>query len=353
MTGKVIHWEDARTGQVITRASEPSEQSLALLEATVWGSRDTRYRIPGLAEKLSRLREPIFFVLSENGIELSVFVLDHCLKQISRMPCGGFHFVMAATLDSRRDEGLATRLVDVIRPYCEKTAGKPGFGFAYVEETTEISLRISEHAGHSIEADIPLMLFTRLMPRDDTSVELVHASEQSKLLACLESLYSDHEFADFAASFRAEECFVYRRDDRITASVQAEILNWSVVSMPGLTGALLLNILPRVPGWNSILNLRDLKVVRFGNIYFADGAETDVFALAEACLARNQSRVGLIMLDRRSPVLARLRAIGNFGLLSGAMKGSIKLHVDTVFMDKALQERLATQPLLVSPADVI
>lgn len=353
MTACEIHWEDPRTGQVIKRASEPSEQSLALLEATVWGSRDTRYRIRGLAGKLSRLRDPSYFVLSEKGTELSVFVLDHCHKNVSHVPCGGFHFVMAATHESHRDEGLATRLVDVIRPYCEKTVGKPGFGFAYVEETTEISLKLSEHAGHSIEADIPLMLFTRLMPRDDTNVGPVRASEQSELLAALESLYSDHELADFAASFRADECLLCRRDGRITASVQAEMLNWSVVSMPGLTGALLMNILPRVPGWNSFLNPRDLKVVRFGNIYFADGAEADVFAVAEACLARNRSRVGLIMLDQRSPVLAKLKANGNFGLLSGAMRGSIKLHVDTVFMDKTLQERLATQPLLVSPADVI
>ncbi len=64
------------------------------------------------------------------------------------------------------------------------------------------------------------------------------------------------------------------------------------------------------------------------------------------------TRVGLIMLDKKSPVLTALRKSGDFGLLSRAMKGNAKLHIDTVSMPQPLFLRIQERPLLVSPADV-
>lgn len=352
MSPSEILQKDPRSGQTISHSSEPSEQTLELLKATVWGSRDTRYRVLGIAEKLARLRNPSFFVLEENGTELCVFVLDHCHKFINGTRCGAYHFVMASTLEGRRGEGLATRLIDVIRPYAERTVGQPGLGFAYVEETTEITLKISEHTGHSVEADIPLQLFSRLRPRPNDRVGRICDTERDAILQMLKSFYADHELSDFSSSFRPEETYVHRRNGDVTASLQAELLNWQIVSMPGAFGVLLLKIMPKIPGWNSFLNLSDLRVLRFGNICFDADRVQDVFALAEACLAMHGARVGLIMLDKRSPVLAALRTSGDFGLLSRAMKGNAKLHIDTVSMPQPLLLQLQERPLLVSPADV-
>ena len=348
---EILH-EDPRSGQTISRSGEPSEQTLDLLKATVWGSRDTRYRVLGIGEKLARLRDPSFFVLEENGTELCVFVLDHCHKIINGTRCGAYHFVMASTREGRRDEGLATRLIDVIRPYAERTVGQPGLGFAYVEATTEITLKISEHTGHTVEADIPLQLFSRLRPRSNDCVGRIGDTERDAILLKLESFYADHELSDFSSSFRPEETYVFRRKGGVTASLQAELLKWQIVSMPGAFGTLLLNVMPKFPGWNSFLNLSYLRVLRFGNICFDAGRAQDVFALAEACLAMYGTRVGLIMLDNRSPALTALRKSGDFGLLSRAMKGNVKLHIDTVSMPQPLLLQLRERPLLVSPADV-
>ena len=241
MTSEEIHWRDDKLGRVISRSSRPSSQTLFLLETTVWGSRDTRYRVLGIGKKLARLRDPSFFVLSENGVELCVFVLDHCHKSIGGRQCGAYHFVMAATHPDRRDQGFATQMIDIIRPFAEETVGRPGFGFAYVEETTEFSLRISEHTGHSVEADICLQLFSRLRPRRDDRAGMIRDSEHQGVLQGLERLYSDHELTDFKTSFRPDETLVFRRDGQVSASVQAELLNWEVVSMPGITGRLLLD----------------------------------------------------------------------------------------------------------------
>ena len=180
----------------------------------------------------------------------------------------------------------------------------------------------------------------------------IRDDEHQALLSRLDRFYADHELTDFETSFRADETFVFRKGDEITASTQVEILNWSIDSMPGLLGHLLLRVLPYVPGWAGFLNLKDLKVIRFGNLFFADGAEADFFELAESCLAEHGTRVGLIMLDPRSPVLKSQKSSGDFGVLSRAMTGAAKIHIDTVSMEADLRKALAENPLFVSPADV-
>ncbi|KUJ86168.1 hypothetical protein AVO45_04195 [Ruegeria marisrubri] len=325
---------------------------LDLLRGAVWGSRDTKYQILNIEAKLQRLRDPLYFVLSEHGEELCVFVLDHCRKPVGRSECDAYHFAMAATVRHRRNQGLAGILIDQIRPYCEARLGKPGLGFAYVESTTEFSLRLSDRVGHSIEADIALLLFTRFFPHEDARVGRIGREEIDGFRAALKDLYADHELVDVDASVNPDECFVYRRAGNVAAGVQAEVLRWSVESMPGFAGKLLLEGLPLVPGLKRVIDLRDLRILRFGNLLVPEGSEAEFFTVLSACLARHEARIGLIMLDERSPVLARLRRHGRFGLLSRGLNGSVKLCLDTVGMEPDLAARLANHPLHVSAADV-
>ncbi len=351
MTSDLI-WSEPGTGRTVTCTHFPSQQTIALLEDTVWGSRATRYRIIGITDKLARLRDPSYIVLSENGREICVFVLDLCHKRLNGQSCGAWHFVMVATVPDRQNEGLAGLLIDHVRDYCLATVGRPGLGFAYVEASTEFSLKLSDQIGYAVEAEIPLTLFSRLRANASPEVSRLRPEDAKEVLGQLEALYEGHELADFAAALRPEEYLTLREKSGVVAGVQAELLRWSVQSLPGLAGRLLLNLLPNVPGLNRVMNLKDLRIVRFGNVLMPDGAEDALFRVLETALAMRQAKVGLILLDKRSPVLERLRDHGKFGLLSGALKGSAKLHIDVVGMEHPMLSRLNSQPLLVSAADV-
>lgn len=346
-------WSDSKTGQLITRCDTPSEQTISLLENTIWGSSKTRYRILGLADKLARLRDPTFFVFSEYEKELSVFVLDFCHKQLMQQAIGVWHFVMAATVPDRQNEGIAAKLIDHVRAFCVATVGSPGIGFAYVEASTEFSLRLSEQIGYSVETEIPLTLFSRLVPRANPSVGKLEMGERGKVLDALEKLYADHELTDFETSLRPEAYLVFRQGGLVAAGAQIELLRWSVQSMPGLTGWFFSNLLSRLPGLKRFLNLSDLRIVRFSNVFAPQGAEAVVLRVLETALAQHSASVGLIMMDKRSPVLKQLLASGNFGMLSGALKGSAKLHIDVVDMAQPMLKHLRESPLLISAGDVI
>ncbi len=169
----------------------------------------------------------------------------------------------------------------------------------------------------------------------------------------LKDLYSDHDLADFERSLDPEEYLVRRKGGDIVAGVQAEVIRWSVVEMPGIIGWFLVSVLPKIPLSKHIIDLRDLRIVRLGNIYARPGGEADLAGLMEDVLARHRSKIGLIMLDRRSPVLGRIKGFDRLGLLSGAIKGSVKIRIDIAGMDDEMLERMSSRPLLVSPADVI
>ena len=77
MTAEML-WADPDSDRQILRSKTPSPETIAMLDATVWGSGSSRYRILGVAEKLGRLRDPSYFTLHEGGHEVSVIVLDYC-----------------------------------------------------------------------------------------------------------------------------------------------------------------------------------------------------------------------------------------------------------------------------------
>lgn len=351
MTTEAV-WRDVETRRVVTRSTTPSKATLELLSSTVWGSKAMRYRILNVGEKLSRLRAPSFFVLSENGRELCVFVLDKCRKRLSGKTCTAFHFVMASTVPDRQNQGLAGILIEHVRRYCVSNVGEPGFGFAYVEETTEFSLRLSDQIGHSAEAAIPLTLFTRLFPKNHGAVDVMKPSESGIVLEELENMYAGHELTDFPTTLKPEEFVVFREKGTIIAGVQVEALHWSVMSMPGALGRFMISVLPHLPGLNRVLDLKKLTILRMSNLFFVKGHETEVYALLEACLHKHRSKVGLILLDARSPILNRILSMGRMGLLAHAVNGSATLRIDTVGMSDEMMSDLTEHPLLVSSGDV-
>jgi hypothetical protein len=259
---------------------------------------------------------------------------------------------MASTVPDRQNQGLAGILIEHVRRYCVSNVGKIGFGFAYVEGTTEFSLRLSDQIGHSAEATMPLTLFTRLFPQDHASVDIMTRSQKGNILAELERSYVEHELTDFPAALNPEEFFVFSQNGTVVAGVQTEVLQWSVVSMPGILGRFMTNVLPYLPFSNRVLDLKRLRVLRLSNLFFSQGCEGAMYALLEACLRRHKSKVGFILLDERSPVLHRIMASGKMGLLSRAVKGSATLRIDTVGMDDTTMSDLIEHPALVSSADV-
>jgi GNAT superfamily N-acetyltransferase len=352
MDGRELLWSDAAEKLEIHLSRALSPEVLGLLERTVWGNRDLRYRIRGLKGKLGRMTGPHFLTLERGGGLLAVCVLNRRESRLLGAPIDTFHFAMIATDPAEAGQGHARLLAEQAAELCRQRLDARGAAFAYIESTTEFSIRISNHLGPSFEARLPLTLFSRLWPRNDPRAEPLDEAEAAEVLGRLQALYTDHLFADFELSLNPAEYHVLREDGRIVAGAQVEMLNWSVESLPGAVGGLIVCLLPHLPLVRQILNPRDVRVLRFANLLVEQGCEAHLLRLMEAMLARNGVRLGLIMLDERSPPCQRIRAHGRLGLLGKAVDGAAAVVADFKGFSEEELARIRAQPMLMSPLDV-
>ena len=353
MPGTTTLWADEGSDLVVKLAGEPSLPAVGLLERTVWGSRGLLYRIRGIDTKLSRLSDPYVFSIERNGQLAAVCILNRKNALVLGAQYDAFHFVMIATDEAFKGQGLAGLLSKHVRRFCETALRDPGIAYAYIESTTEYSLRISDRVGHRFESLVPLTIFSRLFPRDDRRVRPMLENEARSISDCLYALYEDHSLLDFETSLRPGEYFVLSHDGRIVVGAQAEVLHWSITRMPGWIGKFIVEGLPRIPVLRKLLCAEDLYFLRFGNILVRPGDEAHLATLLEALLARHGLRIGLILMDQRSSIFQRIKAFGKFGLMNAALRGTTKVVADFHGVAEDDIASICARPAVVSPGDVI
>jgi len=345
-------WSDDVSGLVIRVSRQPRPAALDLLGRTVWGSRDLRYRIHDIPARLGRMTRPYFLSLERHGTLAAVCVLNRRQSGLLGVSVDAFHFAMLATEPAFSGQGLAGLLAEQAGEFCRTRIRAPGAAYAYIESSTDYSIRISQRLGTSLEAVLPLTVFSRLRPADDPRAGPIEAHEAEPVAKRLAKLYDGHLFTDFGDSVLPEEYHVLRRGGAIVAGAQAERLNWSVESLPGIAGWAVTRLLPRLPPLRRLLNPANLELLRFGNLLAEPGREDDLLRLLEAILARHKAPLGLILLDARSPVYRRIRAHGALGMLGRVVDGASKMVVDFAGVDEADLVRIRKSPVLMSPLDV-
>ena len=352
MTRPAAIWADEDRGLEVRIEDALSDEVVSFLTGTVWGSRDLRYRIPDLGGRLAGLRAPTVFVMERDRMLVSVCILDRCRKRILGREVDTFHVVMIATREDDRDTGLGGQLLQLVRQFCDRELERPGMAFAYVEKTTVFTLQMSDRVGHALEAEMPLLLFSRLWPSDDPRVGWARTSERAGIVERLNRLYADHELTDFEASLNTDRYLVLREAGRIVAGLQVEKLIWTLVSLPGHSGRLVMRAMPWIPFTRGRLDPDRLPLLRFGNLLVEPGQGAAAMVLMNAALARENASLAMTLLDRRSAVLATIRENGSFGLLSKAVNGAVQVHLDVWGMTDEEVAELGSRPLLPGAADI-
>ena len=342
---------DQSSGLAITLSDQPSTEIIDLLQRTVWGSRNLRYRILDVEEKLSQLAGPNYLALKIDDRLASVCVLNRRPSRLLDIGVDTFHFVMLATEPDLAHQGWATQLVEHAVAFCRENLAEPGIAYAYIESTTEYSLQISKSFDREYEATIPLTLFSRFRPSDDPRVTRLDSGERDAVVMRLSNLYTDHLFADFENSVAADQYHMICEKGQIVAGVQTQTLSWSMESLPGWFGPLMLRLIPHVP-LRFPIDPINLHFLRFSNLLVEPGSEHHLVRLLEAMLARYEASVGLMLLDERSDVFRRLKKYGRSGFLRYAFKGNATAICGCKGLSKAQVDHLQRYPMLMSPLDV-
>jgi len=343
---------DAARDLRLTVGPVASPQGVALLRQTIYGTHGPQYSHTGQAEKVAQVEGPSFFDLWQGEALVGTYCLSE--RQV-HTPAGavpGYYGRYLAVAAAHRGHGYGHLLKQEAVRYIERTRPAPQLFYSYVEGANARSLQISAKAGFRPLAQLEALAFGRLYPRRDLRCSQLPAAEQPAMRARLAAAYQAHLLVQFDHLFDQGNYFVLRENGEIIAGVQAHPVRWRIEAMPGLSGQILLRVLPHVPILKRLINPANHQFTALEALYVQPGREPELLVLLESVVAHFGYTSALMMLDTNSPLHRYLKGSGKLGLLQ-AIKKPTYSHVLGKLNGLALAQvkPAPTQPLYASAFD--
>jgi GNAT superfamily N-acetyltransferase len=348
-----VIFEDKERNLVIRRSSTLSPAFLEVLEHTVWGSAGVQYTMQDMAGVLKRIKEPHFLSFTENGDLVAVSTLFRKTTLLAGKNYPGFYSYALAVVPPKRGHGYGALLAKQALRYGLNHLGEKGIFYGYVEADNTPSLKAIEKAGRISIGQYHILVISRFRPRDDPRLKMTEETERERLFLLLSEQYADHALTDFKQSINTDDYFTLRQGSEILAGMQMERRHLNLKFLPGLSGLIMVKVLPVIPFLRRLIPDGNYHFLTFGNIYAKEGRKGEIFRLMEALLARNQLHFGMVYLDKRSPVYQRIAAAGEFGVFNFLL--DVPVHVMVYFKGFSKSEiaDIRRQPLFISMMDPV
>ncbi|OUJ73645.1 GNAT family N-acetyltransferase [Hymenobacter crusticola] len=336
----------------ITVSPTASSAAVTLLQNTTYGTNGPKYSHTGQQKKVNHITGPYFFELRVGEEVVGMYCLS---ERVVQMPVGkvtGFYGRYLAIAPAHSGKGYGSLLKTEAVRYIERTTPAPHVFYSYIEEANARSMQISVKEGFTSLAQLEALVFGRLYPKQDPRVERLPINDRNALLALLTTAYQSYSFVQFNHVYAGQNYFVLRENGEIIAGVQANPVVWRIVDMPGISGKIMLNMLPHLPILKRIINPKEYAFAALEAVYTKPGREQELFPLLESVLAHFQITSALLLLDVNAPLRQLLKSSGKLGILN-----SLKKNIYTEVMVKLNGLRLEEvkqspdQPLYTSAFD--
>jgi hypothetical protein len=140
--------------------------------------------------------------------------------------------------------------------------------------------------------------------------------EKAVMLGRLMDQYKETNFFFTSHVFHIGDYYVFEKENEIVAGLQAISDHWVVQNLPGVSGKLIMALLPSMPLLSRLFNPRDFKLALFEGIFVKPGHEADLFRLMESVLADMGLHTAFIPADSESPLFEIVHQPHKLGLLN-------------------------------------
>lgn len=172
--------------------------------------------------------------------------------------------------------------------------------YAYVDPGNERSINLCNYFGFQPIRTYTTCLFSRMSPKPHTNVAKCSSEERSLVESLLKEQYANYNMFSTRNLFFEDNYYIIKDDNgEIVAGVQANSEHWKIIEMPGFSGKIILNVLPKLPVLNKLFN-PDYRFVALEGLYVKKGHQQSLTALLESVLAIHKLSSGLIWLDTDS-----------------------------------------------------
>jgi len=192
-----------------------------------------------------------------------------------------------------------------------------------VEKGNIRSYKVVENAGYKPIGLLTVNALSRFFPKPDARIARVNGdAEKQEVLSLLKKFYSQHALVHFNYIFLNDNYFVIREQGEIVAGCQFHKAQWAINQMPGLSGKIIMNVLPHTPLLNKVFNPRKFEFLAMEGIYFKPGYENIWLRLVEGLLYQEKLNSALFWLGETCPYREIILRNGKLGVLHSFVKNS-------------------------------
>jgi hypothetical protein len=361
-------------GSFIIKLSTIADSKIVdLLADTLWGTPGKlQYRQKNLHTYLPLNQNTHWISVYRGEQILGVFVLLKRMIHIGKQSIAAYHirYLAAAAsllIGSAKSAGENDKkqrkspIRDAFMQIFEDPAvidpdyipGTAAVYYAYVEGENVRSMQMTADFGLSPSRVFSALPFSRFSPKKHPLVSAPENHELEFIKSRLLEKYSQFGFFFADHLFYEGEYLVYREAEKIVAGVKIIQQNWILESMPGISGKLLLNVLPKIPVASKILDPKDFKFLLFDHFFSSPGFEHCLYPLLETALSLHRVNMGLIWADRESPLAKMVLADNKLGFIA-KIKSAANATLITRYhhCDDEMVQFLKERPVYLSSFDM-
>ncbi|KAH3758854.1 hypothetical protein Pelo_9373 [Pelomyxa schiedti] len=248
--------------------------------------------------------------------------------------------------------GLSRELLAYGLDVTKQIRKDPGLTWSLIEDTNYASLGASTTVDAMLACKLNCTGISWRKPPKSPHVSLLSASERSAMVTRLENLYSEHFCVEPEETLDMNSYYVFKREGRITAGVQANMFPLQVLHCWTLP---LVWILSKLPFLQPVVKAgMKSRMFTLGNVWCEPGFEDDVLRTVLHIQAVNDYSGALMHWDRRSEFFRRvvgywessMNKQGLFGRLLGYSIPTISVIIKPLNMDDKVIQDVIKKPWL-------
>ena len=226
------------------------------------------------------------------------------------------------------------------------------FFYAYVDPRNLRSLLLCNEFGFETVRQYTSIIFNRINPKENKAVVSVSPDEESRVKSLLIDFYKTFNMFSFENLFNGREYYTIKdQSGTIVAGVQVNPDLWSIHSLHGLSGKVILNTFSKIPYLDRLFN-KNYRFITLEGIYYAKGFENYLEILFESLLAKYKVNSAIICLDSETSLYRTLKSLklGMVDKLSKEVKGNVICKF--INFDEKDKNLFKSNPAYISGIDV-
>ena len=331
------------------------DDAITFLDKIAWGNEGALYEHRNTEEHIKLLHNPILVGLYEKEQirATGVFSITPVTVSGQKFNCNYFRYF--ASSQEIRGKGVIKKLTIKVMQLLHEQEKEKTIFFACVEKDNKSSYNVCESAGYIPIGTIKTLGFSRFFPEFNKNItQVTSKNEKEEIVKLLQELYNQHASVQCTSLFLADNYFVIRENNQIVAGCQYHRAHWVINNMKGISGKIIMNIIPLIPVINKLFNPKRFEFLAFEGIYLKDGYEDKLYSLFESLLAREKLKSSMFWMGKNCPIRERIMKIGKLGMIHSFIKDSdVEVMASFKNMNENEISNVKSQPVFASAFDYI